>query len=102
METIGRKRPRGENLNALTARYIWSRLTCGAISATEVHLLASRQSRRPASDPTLRFSIRDDSCCILVTPILRESDMLMRAEGDCMFDVYLNEKRDRLLVVAKG
>jgi hypothetical protein len=28
--------------------------------------------------------------------------MLMRAEGDCMFDVYLNEKRDRLLVVAKG
>jgi hypothetical protein len=28
--------------------------------------------------------------------------MLMRAEGGCMFDVYLNEKRDRLLVVAKG
>jgi len=28
--------------------------------------------------------------------------MLVRAEGDCMFDVYLNEKRDRLLVVAKG
>ena len=28
--------------------------------------------------------------------------MLMRAEGDCMFDVYLNEKRDRLLVIAKG
>ena len=28
--------------------------------------------------------------------------MLMRVEGDCMFDVYLNEKRDRLLVVAKG
>ena len=28
--------------------------------------------------------------------------MLMRAEGDCMFDVYLNEKRDRLLVVARG
>ena len=28
--------------------------------------------------------------------------MLMRAEGDCMFDVYLNEKRGRLLVVAKG
>jgi hypothetical protein len=28
--------------------------------------------------------------------------MLMRAEGDWMFDVYLNEKRDRLLVVAKG
>jgi hypothetical protein len=28
--------------------------------------------------------------------------MLMPAEGDCMFDVYLNEKRDRLLVVAKG
>jgi hypothetical protein len=28
--------------------------------------------------------------------------MLMRAEGVCMFDVYLNEKRDRLLVVAKG
>jgi hypothetical protein len=28
--------------------------------------------------------------------------MVMRAEGDCMFDVYLNEKRDRLLVVAKG
>jgi hypothetical protein len=26
----------------------------------------------------------------------------MRAKGDCMFDVYLNEKRDRLLVVAKG
>jgi hypothetical protein len=28
--------------------------------------------------------------------------MLMLAEGDCMIDVYLNEKRDRLLVVAKG
>jgi hypothetical protein len=28
--------------------------------------------------------------------------MLMGAEGVCMFDVYLNEKRDRLLVVAKG
>jgi len=28
--------------------------------------------------------------------------MLMQAQGDCMFDVYLNEKRDRLLVVAKG
>ena len=28
--------------------------------------------------------------------------MLMRAEGDCMFDVYLNEKRDRLLVIEKG
>jgi hypothetical protein len=28
--------------------------------------------------------------------------MLMRAEGDCMFDVYLNEKRDRLLVLTKG
>jgi hypothetical protein len=28
--------------------------------------------------------------------------MLMRAEGDCMFDVYLNEKRDRLLVIARG
>ena len=28
--------------------------------------------------------------------------MLVRAEGDRMFDVYLNEKRDRLLVVAKG
>jgi hypothetical protein len=29
--------------------------------------------------------------------------MLMRGlRGDCMFDVYLNEKRDRLLVVAKG
>jgi hypothetical protein len=28
--------------------------------------------------------------------------MLMWAEGGCMFEVYLNEKRDRLLVVAKG
>jgi hypothetical protein len=28
--------------------------------------------------------------------------MLMRAEGDCMFEVYLNEKRDRLLVIEKG
>ncbi len=28
--------------------------------------------------------------------------MLMQTEGDCMFDVYLNEKRDRLLVIEKG
>ena len=26
----------------------------------------------------------------------------MQTEGDCMFDVYLNEKRDRLLVIEKG
>jgi hypothetical protein len=28
--------------------------------------------------------------------------MLVRAEGGRMFDVYLNGKRDRLLVIAKG
>jgi hypothetical protein len=28
--------------------------------------------------------------------------MLMQAEGGCMFDVYLNDKGGRLLVIAKG
>jgi hypothetical protein len=28
--------------------------------------------------------------------------MLMRNEGGCMFEVYLNEKHDRLLVIEKG
>jgi hypothetical protein len=28
--------------------------------------------------------------------------MLKRAEGGCMFEVYLNEKHDRLLVIEKG
>jgi hypothetical protein len=37
-----------------------------------------------------------------VTAFLQESDMLERAEGSRMFDVYLNEKYDRLLVIARG
>ena len=49
-----------------------------------------------------RFILCRVGCCLLVTPLLQESDMLTRTEGECMFDVYLNEKRDRLLVVAKG
>jgi hypothetical protein len=59
-------------------------------------------STPPAIRRPSRFILCRAGCCIFVTPFLRESDMLMRAEGDCMFDVYLNEKRDRLLVVAKG
>jgi hypothetical protein len=39
----------------------------------------------------------------LVTPFLLESDILVRAEGEeRMFNVYLNEKRDRVLVIPRG
>ena len=59
--------------------------------------------RAPAIRRTSAFIARYcASCCILVTPNQREADKLRRAEGGRMFDVYLNEKRDRLLVVAKG
>jgi hypothetical protein len=50
----------------------------------------------------LAFHFYYAACCILVTAFLQESDMLKRAEGGCMFEVYLNEKHDRLLVIEKG
>jgi hypothetical protein len=54
-------------------------------------------------DPThFEFDFYYAACCILVTAFLQERDMLKRAEGGCMFETYLNEKRDRLLVIEKG
>ena len=61
--------------------------------------IAGGRITSPGAIPSLECRAR---CCNLVTPFLRESDKLVRAEGDRMFDVYLNEKRDRLLVVPKG
>ena len=65
---------------------------------------AARTERLTLSElPThFAFHFYYAACCILVTALLRESDMLKRAEGGCMFEVYLNEKHDRLLVIEKG
>lgn len=70
-------------------------------------LLLALQREPTACSGTARLALRRSiisHCCISVTPIdARRSKLGAGIEGDGhMFDVYLNDRRNYLLVVAKG
>ena len=87
-----------------------------ASAATWDRLEDRRTVGTAATKPPIDFAMRNlprqakphhwrnsPDCCISVTPIVARRGMLVRAWGAArMFDVYLTDRRDHLLVVEKG